>query len=104
MMVDSFNYFLLFHVNGQFLPKFLYLFRMVDFEISLRNHQIFVSDVFKTVRLVFIIRELNSLLFLYYSERLLSESLAIELASHELLGLVEELILISHGCVGLMNV
>ena len=67
MIVYSLNYLLLFHKDGQFLPKFIYFIFSAYLIISLRNLQIWMCDIFKSIWLILIFRQLDFFLLFYDS-------------------------------------
>ena len=74
---------------------------MIYLEVTQRNCEVFVSYVLQTVWLIFVIRQLHSLLLINYLQWFFPEGLDNQLTPHQLLSLVVELVLVPHVIVSL---
>lgn len=64
MVVDSLDYLLLLHVDGQFLSELDDLFGSLDEVAAGGNGYIGMGDIFKTIGLILVIRKLHLLFIL----------------------------------------
>ena len=96
MIVDCFHDLLFFHVDGQFLSKLYDVFSPFDDVVSCRNGDIRMGDIFKTIRLIFVIGKLNFLNVLNYFQRFFPKCLETDLTAHQTIGFVGKFILVCH--------
>lgn len=82
MVVDGFHDLLLFHINWQFLSKLYDFFCSLDYVVACWNGDIGMSNIFKTIRLIFIIRKFNFLYIFNDFQRFLAKRLEIDFTTH----------------------
>jgi hypothetical protein len=55
VIIDRFDYFLLFHEDRQLLPKLSDLISSCDNMVAIRDGDVGMCDIFNTIRLLFVI-------------------------------------------------
>lgn len=96
MVVDCFHDLLFFHVDWQLLSKLYDFFCSLDYMVACGNGDIGVSDIFKTIRLIFVIWKFNFLNIFNDFQRFLAKCFKTDLTTHQTIGFVGKFILVDH--------